>query len=115
MLYRNLFGRNTTLFRSTCFYRREKPAEALSIEYRTNIVNAIEEVGKVPAATHVRNIQRREEDRILARSIKYIKGKFRKPGTTFVTQQQTDGNILEIPDKIPLEKVIIEENLKKNQ
>ena len=36
-----------------------------------------------------------------------------EPGTTLVTQQQTNGSTLEIIDKIPLEKVIIEENLKK--
>ena len=51
---------------------------------------------------HVRNMQRREEDRTLARRIKYIEGKFRKPGTTLVTQQQTDGRTLETTVKIPL-------------
>ena len=54
-----------------------------------------------------------EEDRTLAIQIKYIKGKLSKPGTTLVTQQQTDGRALEITDKIPLEKIIIEENLEK--
>ena len=44
--------------------------------------------------------------------IKYIEVKFRKPGTTVVTQQQTDGSTLEIIDKTPLEKVTISENLK---
>ena len=48
-----------------------------------------------------------EEDRTLDWRIKYIKGKFRKPGNTFVTQQQIDGSTLEIIYKIPLEKVII--------
>ena len=57
-------------------------------------------------------MQRREEDRNIDRRIKCIKGKFRKPGTTLVTKQQTDGSILEIIDKPPLKKVIIEENLK---
>ena len=36
-----------------------------------------------------------------------------KPGTNFVTQQQTNGIKLEITDKISPEKVIIAENLKK--
>ena len=58
-------------------------------------------------------MQRREEDRTLSRLIKYIKEKFSKPGTTLVTQQQNDGRTLEITDKITLEKIIIEENLKK--
>ena len=58
-------------------------------------------------------MQRREEYHTLPRRIKYIGGKFRKPGTTLVTQQKPDGRTLEISDKIPLEKIIIEENLKK--
>ena len=58
-------------------------------------------------------MQRIEEYRTLIRRIKYIKGKFSNPCTTLVTQQQTYGRTLEITDKIPLEKVIIEENLKK--
>ena len=58
-------------------------------------------------------MQRIEEYRTLSRRIKYIEGKFSKPGTTLVTQQQTHSSTLEITDKIPLEKVIIEENLEK--
>ena len=57
-------------------------------------------------------MKRREEDRTLARRITYIKGKLSKPATTYVDQQQTDGRTLEITDKIPLDKVRIEENLK---
>ena len=49
----------------------------------------------------------------LARRIKYIEGKFRKSGTTFVTQQQTYNSKLYIADKISLEEVIIEEKVKK--
>ena len=98
-------------------YSRSKTAknqaEALSIEYCNNLVDAIEEAGKGPAATHVRNIQRREEDRTLARRIKYTERKFRKLGTDLFTQNQTDGRTLEITDKILLEKVIVEENFKK--
>ena len=33
--------------------------EALIIEYHTNITDALEEAGNSPAATHVRNMQRR--------------------------------------------------------
>ena len=35
-------------------------AKALSIKYCTNLTDALEEWGKVPAAKHIRNIQRRE-------------------------------------------------------
>ena len=58
-------------------------------------------------------MQRREEDRNLARRIKYTEGKFRKPGNTLVNQQQNNISTLEITDKILLEKVILAENLKK--
>ena len=61
-------------------------AEDLSIGYRTNLSNALEEAVKGLSATHVRNIQIREEDRTLAIQIKYIEVKFIKPGTTLVTQ-----------------------------
>ena len=74
-------------------------AEALKIEYRTNPAYSLEEEGKGPASTNIRNIQRREEDHTRARRIKYIEGKFRKPGTTFVTQQQTNGSTLKNIEK----------------
>ena len=57
-------------------------------------------------------MKRIKEDLTLARQIKYIERKFRKLDTPLVTQQQTDRRKLEITDKIPLEKVIIEETLK---
>ena len=40
-----------------------------------------------------------EEYLILDIQIKYIEGKLRKPGTTLVTQQQTDSSTLEITEK----------------
>ena len=58
-------------------------------------------------------MQRQEEYRNLSIQIKYIEGKFRKSGTTFVTKKQTDGRILDITDKTPLEKLIISANVKK--
>ena len=57
-------------------------------------------------------MQQRQEDRTLARWIKYIEDRFRKPGTTFITQQKTYGSTLVIPDKTLLEKVVIGENVK---
>ena len=45
----------------------KRKAEALSIEYRTNLADALEDSEKVPAATHVKNMQRREEYRALTR------------------------------------------------
>ena len=50
---------------------------------------------------HILNMQRQE------------KYKFRKSGTTFVTQQKNDSSTLKITDKTPLEKVIIAEKVKK--
>ena len=47
---------------------------------------------------HIRNMQQIEEYFTLARQIKYIKSKFRKSGTTFVTQQQIDVSTLLITD-----------------
>ena len=45
-------------------------AEALSIEYRTNVTDTQVEAGKGPASMHVHNIQRREEYQTLTRRIK---------------------------------------------
>ena len=61
---------------------------------------------------HVHNMQRQEEDYTMVRGIKHIEGKSIKSGTNFVTQKQTNGSTLEITDKTPLEKVIMEENVK---
>ena len=83
-------------------------AEALSIKYRTNLTDVLEVAGINPAATHVSNMQRREEYHTIARRIKYTEGKFGKPGITIFTQQQTDGRTMEITDKITIQKVIIE-------
>ena len=58
-------------------------------------------------------MQRWEEYRTLDRWIKYIKGKFRKSGTIFFAQQQTDVSKLDITYRTPPEKVIIAENVKK--
>ena len=54
---------------------------------------------------------RREEDHTLSGRIKYTEGKYGKPGTTFLTQQQTNGIKLKIIDKIPLKKVIVIEKI----
>ena len=77
----------------------KKQAEALSIKYHTILTNKLEEEGKVLATTHVRNIQIREYYHTLSRRIKYIKGNFRKPGTTLVTKQQTNDSKLSITEK----------------
>ena len=47
---------------------------------------------------HIRYMQQIEEYFTLARQIKYIESKFRKSGTTFVTQQQIDVSTLLITD-----------------
>ena len=39
------------------------------MEYRTNLSDTLEESGKSSAATHIRNMQIREEDRTLSRQI----------------------------------------------
>ena len=77
------------------------------IEYRTNTDNSLKEAGKGPTTIHIRNMKLREEDLTMARQIKYIEGKFRKSGTTFFTQQQTNGRTMETTHKTPLEEVII--------
>ena len=61
---------------------------------------------------NVLNMQLLEEYRTLDIWIKYIDGKIRKSVTNFFTQQQTDSSTLEITIRTPLEKVIIEENVK---
>ena len=51
----------------------KKQAEALIIEYRTNLADALEDSGKGPAATDIRNMQRREEDHTLSRQVNTLK------------------------------------------
>ena len=69
-------------------------AESLSIEYRNNIYDALEEAGKVPSTMHIHNIQQIEEYCTLSIWIKYVEFKFIKSGTTFFTKQQTDNSTL---------------------
>ena len=67
----------------------QNQVEALIIKYRINLADDREEAGKGPSATHIHNIQRREEDCTLSRYIKYIKVKLVKQGAKLFTQQQT--------------------------
>ena len=45
---------------------RKNQAEDLSIEYHTNLSDALEEAGKGPAAMYVHNTKRREDKRTLS-------------------------------------------------
>ena len=69
-------------------------AEDLSIEFCTNIYDAIKEAVQVPASMHIPYMQQREEDCTLDIQIKYIAGKYRKSSTTFITKQYTDSSTL---------------------
>ena len=63
-------------------------AEALITEDSTNIADALQEAGKVPADMHLRNMKLNKEYHTLDIGMKCIEGKFSKSGTTFVTQKQ---------------------------
>ena len=65
----------------------EKQAQAPSMNYRTNLADALQEAGKVTSAMHIRNMQRMQEYFTLPRRIKYIEVESKNLGTTLVTQQ----------------------------
>ena len=57
--------------------RCKKIAKSLSIEYRTRLALAKEEAGNIPAATHLRNMNRIEDQRRLFQNIRFMEGKTR--------------------------------------
>jgi len=87
--------------------------ESLSIEFRSQLADAMEAAGTVKAAAHLRNMNRIEAIRTLFRNIRYMEGKMRAGASAQVTITNTDGSLSELTSKDDVEKAIIESNERK--
>jgi sensor c-di-GMP phosphodiesterase-like protein len=88
-------------------------AESLSREYRHQLAAAKEDAGNIPAATHLRNMNRIESQRQLFRNIRYMEEKLMAGSTTQVTVTSPDGRTIELTTREEVEKAIMEENERK--
>ena len=88
-------------------------AESLSIEYRTRLAQAKEAENDIPAATHLRNMNKAEAQRRLFRTIKVVEQKLSSGSTSRVIVMTANGDQKELTTKAEIETAIIEENEKK--
>ena len=88
----------------------KKMAESLSLEFRTRLAMAKEEAGEVKAAVYLRNRNRIEGQRRVARNIKRMEGKAKGGSTTQITTTNSDGIVTEYTQKVPIERVIANSN-----
>eukprot|EP00979_Chaetoceros_neogracilis_P017703 scaffold10267_cov270-Chaetoceros_neogracile.AAC.1 len=93
--------------------RCKKIAVSLSLEYRTRLALAQEEAGNIPAATNLRNMNNREEQRRMNANIRFMEGKTKAGGTTQVTVKKRDGTTAELTARETVEPALREEHIRK--
>ena len=71
-------------------------ANNLSLEYRMKLALVKVETGEIKAAVFLRNQNRIEEQRRVARSIRRMEGKLKGGNTTKITIDDEDGNTIEL-------------------
>ena len=74
--------------------------EDLSLEYRARLAIVKEEAGKIKAAKFLRNQNRVEEQRQVARNMRYMEGKVKGGSITQVNIVDKDGTNTELIIKI---------------
>ena len=84
-------------------------AESLSLDYRTQLALAKEEVGELDAAVYLRNVNHLEAQRRLFRNIRHMEGKI-KGGSTSKLTTKINGEFVEHTDKGSIEKIIATAN-----
>ena len=67
--------------------------------------------GKVSAATHLQNMNHREQKRSVFSRVRFIEGKRSTRSTSFVTRVNANDEVEEITSQVELEQAIIKENL----
>jgi len=87
-------------------------AESLSLEYRTQLALAKEAAGELKAAVYLRNINHIEALRRIFRNIRHMEDKVKGGSTTKVTTTD-NGIISEHTDREPIEKLFVDENVRK--
>ena len=93
--------------------RCNKASERLSREYRHRLAAAKEDAGNIPAATHLRNMNRIEAQRQLFRNIRYMEEKLTAGRTTQVTITSPDDRTTELTQRDEDEKAVMAENERK--
>ena len=87
-------------------------ANDLSIEYRTKLAMVKEEAGEMKAAVFLRNQNRIEEQRRVARNVRRMEGKIKGGSTTKVVIQDDIGDRVELVDKVEIERAMAAGNEK---
>ena len=90
--------------------RVKKMANELSLEYRLKLAMVKEEAGELKAAVFLRNQNRIEEQRRVARNIRRTEGKMKGGSTTKVTVVDVDGNSTHLVNRKEIEMVMAKGN-----
>ena len=105
---------NSNIVEAACERRKaKKGAEALSLEYRTQLAIAKEEAGEMKAAQYLRQLNNVENTRKLFQQIRHIEGKIFSGFTSRVTVVNDDGTTTDYTDREAMEKIILMSNEKK--
>lgn len=91
----------------------KKNSKDLHISHRLSLANALAQRGNISAATHIRMRLKREEQRDVARSARYMLNKISSGATTKVQITDATGTKSEYTDKADVERLIIQENERK--
>ena len=85
-------------------------ANELSLEYRLKLAMVKEEAGELKSAVFLRNQNRIEEQKRVARNIRRTEGKMKGGSTTKVTIVDVDGNSTHLVNKKEIEMVMAKGN-----
>ena len=90
--------------------RIKKMANELGLEYRLKLAMVKEEAGELKSAVFLRNKNRIEEQRRVARNIRRTEGKMKGGSTTKVTIVDVDGNSTHLVNRKEIEMVMAKDN-----
>jgi hypothetical protein len=98
------------------YHQIKGEAKQLRMTALESLAEALAAQGNVEKEKTLKALREREQQRTLARKIKYLQGKIRTGSTTMVSITDADGNRQDITKKSAIEKAILDSNrLKFNQ
>jgi len=110
----NIVDANTQLSKAITERKKcKKYAAELQMEYRHRLAQDKEEEDNLPAATHIRNLTKQEDTRILFRRLRYLEKKMINLTTSRLTVSMPNGQEKEITKKEQIEYYIMQTNEQK--
>jgi len=95
------------------YYQIKGEAKQLRMTALESLAEALAAQGNVEKEKTLKALREREQQRTLARKIKYLQGKIRTSITSMVSITDVDGNRQDITEKSAIEKAILDSNRRK--